>query len=477
MRWMCHVEILPESPSAAARETVYRFRIDRMSREKRRQSIRSVFGVTSDSTIPLYLGFSFFQDLALIYPVYMIYFEQTGLDYLRMSWLLAIWGVPVLLMELPSGIVADLWSRKWSLVVGMLFKASGFCVWLIRPDFAGFALGFVLWGVQEGICTGVSEALLYDALLSRDEEDRFTEISGWGGMLRRLAIIISVLLGGVLFSVSVAAVLITSAAAMVVAAGCAALFRERSPSSVSCDIETGSGTGARSGQVGGAASETRAPGESETPAGAGSSGFAAIRCALGNTLRGTAFIPLMLFGALATVVYGVLDEYDFLFGREYGVPLALIGVWGGFRFLMEALGALFAHRFEKWMHLDSPDRLAVWMIGAGFMLVPVAVIGSVYLLPLYFLFFFAMAVAELVFQAWIQRRVMSSGRATVLSLVSLVYEVFGLLLVLAAGPLSSRHGLEGLFLGGGIAVSVAAILFGISVQYAQRWVRTQEDVS
>ncbi len=57
-------------------------------------------------------------------------------------------------MEIPSGIVADPWSRKWSLVAGMALKAAGFVVWLVRPDFAGF----VLWGLQEGICTGVVDA-------------------------------------------------------------------------------------------------------------------------------------------------------------------------------------------------------------------------------------------------------------------------------------------------------------------------------
>lgn len=85
-------------------------------------------------TIPLYMAFSFFQDLALVYPVYMILFQDRGLDFLQLSWLLAIWGVPVLLMEVPSGILADLWSRKWTLVIGMVLKGAGFLVWLLRPD-------------------------------------------------------------------------------------------------------------------------------------------------------------------------------------------------------------------------------------------------------------------------------------------------------------------------------------------------------
>lgn len=395
-----------------------------------------------------YLGFSFFQDLALVYPIYMIFFEQQGLDYLRISWLLAIWGVPVLLMELPSGIVADLWSRKWSLVIGMGLKASGFCVWLIRPDFTGFALGFALWGLQEGICTGVSEALLYDSLQAAGKEDRFVEISGRGGMLQRLAIVLSVLLGGAVFTLSVTAVMIASAAAMVIAAVCAALIHEETARAPTERIHAGEGVAAdRSARIG---------------------GISAIGRSLGSALRGTAFIPLMVFGALATVVYGVLDEYDFLFGREQGVPLALIGLWGGFRFLMEGIGALLAHRLETSLGLDSPGRLAVWMAGAGLLLVPVVLGAHVFLLPLYFFYFFMMAVAELLFHGWIQRRVESEGRATVSSLVSLVYEAFGLLLVLAAGPVSQQHGLTGLVLAGGGLTSAAALLFGAAFLAGRR---------
>lgn len=380
-----------------------------------------------DFTILLYLGFSFFQDLALVYPVYMIYFEQQGLDYLRISWLLAIWGVPVLLMEIPSGIAADLWSRKWTLVIGMVLKGGGFLIWLARPDFLGFALGFVLWGMQEGICTGVGEALLYDSLSARGEEDRFVEISGRGGLLRRVAIILSVLLGGVLFTASPGAVMVVSAVAMVIAGGCAGLIRED--------------TVAHRGE----------------PA----VRFSGIARAARGALKGRAFLPLVVFGALATVVYGVLDEYDFLFGRTYGVPVALIGLWGGLRFSMEGLGAVAAYRIEARLGLDSPVRLAIWMTVAGLVLIPPAAIRSLYVLPLYFLFFFMMAVAELLFQGWVQRRVDSSGRATVSSLVSLVYEAFGMALILGAGPVALVHGLEGLFLAGAAAVVVAALLFGV----------------
>lgn len=379
-------------------------------------------------TVPLYLAFSFLQDLALVYPVYMILFQERGVDFLRLSWLLAIWGVPVLLMEVPSGVLADLWSRKWTLVIGMVLKGAGFLVWLVRPDFTGFALGFVLWGVQEGMCTGVGEALLYDALAEDGREERFVQFAGGSAFLQRAAVLLSVLVGGVVYTVSVPLVLGVSAVAMVAAAGCVALIREP---------------------------ERRAAGSM-----AGGPKQQVVRQAVGMALRVPFFLPLVVLGSLAVVVYGVLDEYDFLLAREYGVPVALVGLWGGLRFLMEGLGALAADRVGAKLGLGAPGRLAVWLGGAGILLVVAMVTGSVYALPLYFLFFFMMSMGEVLFHGWVQHRIESDGRATVSSLVSLVYEALGLGLILFAGPVSQRHGLPAVFIAGGVVATVAAAVLG-----------------
>jgi len=397
----------------------------------------SLGAMQSRTTAP-YLLFQFFQDFALVYPVYLIYFQQTGLSYLQLSWLLAIWGAAVLLVEVPSGLLADLWSRKWSLVIGMVLKGAGFLVWLVRPDFTGFAVGFMLWGFQEAICTGTTEALLYDMLKDSEEESRFVEISGKGVLVGRLGVVLSVLLGGWVFSLDPALVMVASAVSMVAAALCAALLAR--PRSAHRGVPHAAGFRVHLRAV-----------------------LASVQAAA--AVKG--MLPLVLFGSLSIVVYGVLDEYDFLFAQHRGVPVALVGVWGAGRFILEGLGAGLAHRLERLLGLQSPVRLAGWMTAAGLLLC-VGVLGdSRTLLVFYFGFFAMMAVAEVAFQGWVQHRVESAGRATISSLVSFVYEAFGLGLVLLAGPVAESLGLTGLFVFGAIVVSAASVLFGISFFVAQ----------
>ncbi|TVQ39408.1 MAG: MFS transporter [Spirochaetaceae bacterium] len=386
-----------------------------------------------------YLLFRFFQDCALVYPVYLIYFRQVGLDFVQISWLLAIWGAPVMLMEVPFGVLADLWSRKWSLVLGMLLKSAGFIVWLVRPDFVGFAAGFVLWGLQEALCTGTTDALLYDWLKQSGAQARFVELSGRGLLAARIGVVFSVLLGGWVFSRNPAAVLILSAASMVVAAACALLLRE-----------------SRAALPGGAAART---GRTSVTL---RHNLAAISDTVRQALTVRNMVPVVVFGSLATVVYGVLDEYDFLFGRHAGVPLAVIGVWGAARFIMEGAGASISGYLERRLGLHVPGRLALWMLVAGLLLIGGVATGSRLLLPLYFIFFFMMAAAEILFMGWVQHRVASVGRATFSSLVSFVYELLGLGLVLASGYAADRFGLPAVFIGGGLAVAGAAAVYGLA---------------
>ncbi len=50
---------------------------------------------------------------------------------------------------------------------------------MLLPTFAGFATGFVLWGLSGAIMSGTFEALLYDDLVSRGAETQYARLVGW----------------------------------------------------------------------------------------------------------------------------------------------------------------------------------------------------------------------------------------------------------------------------------------------------------
>ena len=72
----------------------------------------------------------------------------------QISTLFIIWSVTSFLVEVPSGAWADTVDRRHLLVLSAVVYAAAFSSWLVWPTFAGFALGFVLWGVSGALMSG-----------------------------------------------------------------------------------------------------------------------------------------------------------------------------------------------------------------------------------------------------------------------------------------------------------------------------------
>ena len=143
----------------------------------------------------------------VIYPLYAIMFtERGGLSLSAVSTLFAIWTAAAMIFELPTGLIADRYPRKYVLIIGELINAGAFLVWLIAPFFVGYMSGFILWGAAYALKSGAYQALVYDELTSTGEAHEYTKMmarvraSEFSGML--LAFIVAYLLsiGGVKYN-------------------------------------------------------------------------------------------------------------------------------------------------------------------------------------------------------------------------------------------------------------------------------------
>ena len=105
--------------------------------------------------------------------------RRSGLSDAQISALFAIWSAVALVAEVRSGALADRFGRRSALVGAGVRQAAGYAAWAGWPTFAGFAAGFVLWGLGGTLVSGAQEALLYDGLVAVGAEAEYPRINGW----------------------------------------------------------------------------------------------------------------------------------------------------------------------------------------------------------------------------------------------------------------------------------------------------------
>lgn len=145
---------------------------------KKRLSLFSILGRRDTATIREPLSplvkriflLSFLSEFIVLYPFYVIMFGERGnISAAGVGTLLAAWMIVSVLAEVPTGIIADKMSKKWSLVLGRIGQLATFVIWLLFPNFWGYLTGFIVWGIGEAFTSGAFQAYLYESL---DEKNK-----------------------------------------------------------------------------------------------------------------------------------------------------------------------------------------------------------------------------------------------------------------------------------------------------------------
>jgi MFS family permease len=125
------------------------------------------------------LAFGFFQVFLVIMPVAVPFFESRGLSMQQIFLLQGLFAVVVLVMEIPSGYVADLLGRRLTLITGSVFLGLGHAMLLFAHGFAGLALFELGLGIGSSLVSGTDLAILYDSEQALgDAADRRQQLVG-----------------------------------------------------------------------------------------------------------------------------------------------------------------------------------------------------------------------------------------------------------------------------------------------------------
>ncbi|MEU7974371.1 MFS transporter [Micromonospora sp. NPDC049089] len=383
-------------------------------------------------TATLY-GYAFLSDLVLLYPLYVVFFADTGLSVGQIASLFVIWSAAGILFEVPSGAWADVLSRRLLLCLAPLVAAAGFALWVLLPSYPAFAVGFLLWGAGGALVSGALEALVWTELDRLGAVDRYARVLGRARTAGVLGVVVSGVLAGPVLAVGGYPVVgAASVLACLLAAIVATRFPEhRAPAAVGVPVAE---PAAAVRPVGAAPPRQDEP---VSPDDDGDLGWwDTLRAGVSQVRTRPPVRAAVLLVAVVAADWGALDEYTPLLALDTGVggqtvPLLLLLLWAGV-----TVGGLLAPAGER---LGSRGYAAlVGLVGvalaagallrhpAGFVLLAVA--------------FGAAQLATVLADARLQARIVGSSRATVTSLAGMATDVLIIVTYAAYGLLATAAG-------------------------------------
>jgi MFS family permease len=130
--------------------------------------------------IPLFIAFRVFFNARFYYPVLGVLFLDLGLNLEQYATLNVIWAVTILLLEIPSGALADVIGRRWMVILAGALMVGEMVVFAFAPAgawlFPLLVLNRILSGAAEACASGADEALAYDSLPVDGREERWRAV-------------------------------------------------------------------------------------------------------------------------------------------------------------------------------------------------------------------------------------------------------------------------------------------------------------
>ncbi len=124
-----------------------------------------------DRMFPRFAAYGFLKNLRFFDPFIILIFREAGLSFLQIGFLYSIRDVATNLLEIPTGVFADAFGRRKSMVMAFIAYLISFGIFYICTDFALYALAMLLFAFGEAFRSGTHKALILEHLKISGRED------------------------------------------------------------------------------------------------------------------------------------------------------------------------------------------------------------------------------------------------------------------------------------------------------------------
>lgn len=392
----------------------------------------------SERNLRLLFAYWFLRDFQLWIPVWIVFLTlDRGFSLTQVTTAEGLFLIGVLLLEVPTGAVADRYGRSVSMALGAVVLGLSILIFAFTTSFPILLASFMLWSVASALMSGADMALLYDTLKAAGREAHYEKLAGRGLAFTWSGVVLATLLGGPFAAVFDTQATMFLGAATCLATAAVAISIWEPPHIAEGDKEP------YFQSIGKAFAEA----------------WHTLDVRIVIMLAGTAFAAL-------EAVHYLIQPYLVDRKIEVGVMFSLLQV----PILLAGLGgALLAGR------VSSRAGARALLLGPIFGALCYAVLAASPGLTAYLALPLLIGVGsclEPIATGYINRRIGSERRATVLSISSMTRSLVMAALAPGLGYTTDRWGIGEAFLVGGAITLAAALAFGLPLLW--RTVREPE---
>ncbi len=361
--------------------------------------------------IPVYYLFQFTRGFHLWVPLWFLFLQlEHGLSFTQIGWLEAIFGITAILAEVPTGAIADRFGRRVALAFGA-FSFAAATVLFGALDYPLLVAGYLSMAVAMTLFSGSDEALLFDSLRQLGRSDAYERHAGRGQAVATASLLGATLLSGPLTSqLGFQTVVLLSAAGMGLA-GLIALFLREPPR--------------REAEISSDGSDSTAARE---PSRTGIAVFDEIRAGARIAFRVRPVLWTILLGGFLLAALDLPDFFVQPFIRSHGVD-PTDALERGLIYSTLLLPSFFGYMVGSIIAAPLAERwgearaLPLIILAGALCYVPLVAVNHLALVAAMACLAAATAATQPLASGYINRRIPSDQRATVLSIFAVVSAV------------------------------------------------------
>lgn len=165
-----------------------------------------------------------FSPFAALWAIFLI--QHRGMTLAEAALVDVTFFVSAAFGEVPTGIIADRYGRKTSLVIGAALMSIGALGWTFSPIMPLIMLSYISMGIGFTCLSGAEDALFYESIKLAGRGDDYTRLVGRANAITMGALALGSITSGLIGAISLTLPFVISGSLLIALLGIALTFKE-----------------------------------------------------------------------------------------------------------------------------------------------------------------------------------------------------------------------------------------------------------